>query len=670
MLNSQERSLQDLSVRITLVSTDGKTWPLAEVPLSALAGWEKKEFEQSVTIPQALATGNYQVRLQVFAGREELSRNFYDVFVRQSGFSAEGASGKVALWGGGEAARQVQTLLAGFGIAAACTEDLAALKEFDLLIMPPASQQAAFFEDSKHMQELLQWISQGGRYLQLEQNYAGLTPVGQELIPAANTFVDLVIPAHPAFAGLSQRQFDTWMNPDYGYCIEYAFKPFTINALAVRGPFLGARGVYNAVAEGTYGKGIIFTSQLLAARLWQRDSAAAAYLQNVVTYLLTAKTASAFTKPWEMKSRKFNVNPEQMVTLDLQPYATTGFADETDGDKKGGWTDQGSNDLRMIPRGRLELLGVPVRILDPGLNGKSCIVLSGPSRSYFPQKVQGIDAGNDCFGRLFFLHTLAWSSHKAVGEYRINYLDGTVESVPIVDGLNIGDWWFPNDLPQAPVAYVEKNPADRAVGLWLFAWENPKPAVPIASIDFISNGNSVPALVAVSGEKINQNSLLIDDFEQEKKWSALRDKKAPGEPAPKVERVKRQDDPEGVRQGDYALKVSMPMKTAAGGAPVIFTKFALDKLKAGAKYHSLVFWIKADSPSSLLVTLPKADWSAKLQCELMVRAGQWQKVRLDLQKDLGLESSAWQLDELRGEFFIYYQNGSPLTFYLDEIRFE
>ena len=55
-----------------------------------------------------------------------------------------------------------------------------------------------------------------------------------------------------------------------------------------------------------------------------------------------------------------------------------GFADDTAGDGKGGWTDQGgSNDLRVFPVGRRLYNDVIFDVIDPKTNnGKSCLVLS------------------------------------------------------------------------------------------------------------------------------------------------------------------------------------------------------------------------------------------------------------------------------------------------------
>ena len=135
--------------------------------------------------------------------------------------------------------------------------------------------------------------------------------------------------------------------------------------------------------------------------------------------------------------------------------------------------------------------------------------------------------------------------------------------------------------------------------------------------------------------------------------------------------MSKEDDPEGVWQGDYALKVSMPVNTATGGAPVVFTKFPLEKIKAGENYQLLTFWIKSDSTCTMNITLPKSDWSSRIQSNVLVRGGQWQKIRLSLRKDMGLDKLNWDLADLRGEFFIYYHNyNNPVTFYIDDIRLE
>ena len=52
-------------------------------------------------------------------------------------------------------------------------------------------------------------------------------------------------------------------------------------------------------------------------------------------------------------------------TVDLKPIVNMDWRDEIWGDGKGGWTDQGDNDLRQIQVGRRLLLGIPFELIDP-----------------------------------------------------------------------------------------------------------------------------------------------------------------------------------------------------------------------------------------------------------------------------------------------------------------
>ena len=63
----------------------------------------------------------------------------------------------------------------------------------------------------------------------------------------------------------------------------------------------------------------------------------------------------------------------EATPLDIRPVANMGFRDETEGDRMGGWTDQGDNDIRMLPTGPVRFATIPFRIVEPETNGgKSC----------------------------------------------------------------------------------------------------------------------------------------------------------------------------------------------------------------------------------------------------------------------------------------------------------
>lgn len=148
--------------------------------------------------------------------------------------------------------------------------------------------------------------------------------------------------------------------------------------------------------------------------------------------------------------------------------------------------------------------GVPFEIIDPAKNkGKSCLILKGPFRPYFPEKITNINVDENLH-QLFFLHALAWGGGDGsrVGEYRVNYADGSFEKVPLLDGINVADWYNPGDLTGALVGITAKHRSGADVGLWVLVWDNPNPEKKIVSIDFSSdNYSAMPILVAVTGKR-------------------------------------------------------------------------------------------------------------------------------------------------------------------------
>jgi beta-galactosidase len=102
--------------------------------------------------------------------------------------------------------------------------------------------------------------------------------------------------------------------------------------------------------------------------------------------------------------------------------------------------------------------------------------------------------------RIYFLHTGAFGEEG--GEYRVHYSKSTehVETIPLTSS-RIGNWWSPSDLPEAPIAWSGTNGANR-VGLYRYAWKNPRPDVVIDSIDFISDGQGpILGLFAMTGQE-------------------------------------------------------------------------------------------------------------------------------------------------------------------------
>ena len=198
--------------------------------------------------------------------------------------------------------------------------------------------------------------------------------------------------------------------------------------------------------------------------------------------------------------------PRDFQPVDIAGACNTGFADETSGDGKGGWTDQGRNDIRSLPTGDVVFRGVPFRILDPAAHdGKSCIVLRGKGREGFPTAA-AIPLDRKC-ETLYFLHCCGWGRQGAsVGKYELQYDDGSTLPVPLTAGKEIADWWGPADTKDSGIAWEGSNPESNSIGLIVFPFANPRPEKAIQAIRFVrapgagdgSGGEPVPILVALT----------------------------------------------------------------------------------------------------------------------------------------------------------------------------
>jgi len=136
--------------------------------------------------------------------------------------------------------------------------------------------------------------------------------------------------------------------------------------------------------------------------------------------------------------------------------------------------------------GRVLLLicNVPFQI------GDGCLQLAS-SQEYMvqmPKELGPIRVGLKCKS-LHMLHATGYTAKvgSQVGEYRIAYEDGTAEAFPILYGVNTSDWWWPQLLPKAAVAWrgeneVSRQSPDRGLQLYATSWRNPHPEKRIETI--------------------------------------------------------------------------------------------------------------------------------------------------------------------------------------------
>ena len=192
-----------------------------------------------------------------------------------------------------------------------------------------------------------------------------------------------------------------------------------------------------------------------------------------------------------------NVQRYRSTPLDLSGAVNTGFADETADDRKGGWTDQGSeNDLAMLPPGRHRWNNVNFDIIDPARNnGKSCIVLAGPFRHYFPRSAKAEQKKNVSGEYLHILHATAWPTpDRPVGTIELVYADGTSSTLK-VNSYDVGNWWAPVPRRCGEVVWSSEN---RSSYIGLYRSSYPIENKPIRNITFRSSGQAVWGIVAAS----------------------------------------------------------------------------------------------------------------------------------------------------------------------------
>ena len=195
--------------------------------------------------------------------------------------------------------------------------------------------------------------------------------------------------------------------------------------------------------------------------------------------------------------------PEDFIRLDLRKVVNRGFRDETSGDGKGGWTDQGpANDLRGIEPGVKQFHRIPFTLIDPAANdGQSCLVLASPHAPGCPAETDAIPVDAKA-SKLFFLQTAAWFSEKTHGgkpviHYDLTYDDGSKATVDAVGGDDVLDWWSPRNAGKSRGVVLtlksdtEADAAPRRRGLFLQEADNPHPGKAIRSLR-IRSANAGP----------------------------------------------------------------------------------------------------------------------------------------------------------------------------------
>jgi hypothetical protein len=121
-----------------------------------------------------------------------------------------------------------------------------------------------------------------------------------------------------------------------------------------------------------------------------------------------------------------------------------------------------------------------------------------------PEKVEEIRVGQK-FAKLHILHACGYGGgpntagsaghvedDTEIGSYKVHYADKTTETIPIVYGQDVRDWWYiegEKETARAKVVWKGENEQAKKlnskVRLYMTTWKNPKPDKKVVSIDYI-----------------------------------------------------------------------------------------------------------------------------------------------------------------------------------------
>jgi hypothetical protein len=190
---------------------------------------------------------------------------------------------------------------------------------------------------------------------------------------------------------------------------------------------------------------------------------------------------------------------QKLTYVDLQPKFNQKLTDNLGTGAEG-------NNLTELPTGEQTLGGVKFKV------GDGLVQLGSTVLDKMPEKVEGIKIDRK-LTRLHILHATAFGGgpnkedspwfvkdDTLIGEYKVNFEDKSADTIPIVYGRDVRDWFYvegEKDVTRGKVVWKGDNARATQVGakirLYLTTWENPKPDQKVISIDYVSRKDDTVA---------------------------------------------------------------------------------------------------------------------------------------------------------------------------------
>ena len=211
--------------------------------------------------------------------------------------------------------------------------------------------------------------------------------------------------------------------------------------------------------------------------------------------------------------------PGQDVTpLPLKTVANRAFADQTAGDGKGGWTDQGEQSLRgIVPQrsyGGMEF--------DIPASGNAVVTMNSAHDQTGVKNFTLTPESEKKYAFLYLLHAAAWvaSSGEKLGSVTVQYTDGSESRFSVENGRNICDWWLMTPLPHARAVYLQNREEGRG-GFLMTRF--PLDAKAVKQVRFDTLGKGIWVIV---GASLSSRDVSVQTKQKECRFTAPRWKRA------------------------------------------------------------------------------------------------------------------------------------------------
>ncbi|HPO89871.1 MAG TPA: glycoside hydrolase family 9 protein [Victivallales bacterium] len=203
------------------------------------------------------------------------------------------------------------------------------------------------------------------------------------------------------------------------------------------------------------------------------------------------------------------------IYINLTKYVNTPIEDDgIANNAKGGWSDEGINDMFIYPpvvSGKVSRNGFKFEILPIGPDKNTVIMLKGEDNSINKPEEVKISIPSVKAQFIYILQNAVkqskgQSKNFIVANYILEYSDGTTEVFPIRDGIEIRQWWtgswWENSGEKSWPFFIGRNLYSmkwgQLIGVWATQLKNPFPEKEINAIILRSEKKSIPVIWAIT----------------------------------------------------------------------------------------------------------------------------------------------------------------------------